>query len=170
MSEPTDNIPEFVLEKLDSYDRDQLDVITDYLLGGAGGAYDDLPEDFKPIVVMQDETTVEAIGEQADRMISGGADRDDLTGYEAMAQDIIDHARSEIGDELATGIARDVASLRLDDAARVQAITGNEQLVVEQLADRYIGYAGPRIKNAFADIADEYAVETPVNLSMNPFE
>ena len=170
MTEPTDEIPEFIAEKLRSYSDDQLDRITDLLLSGSTPSVSGLPEDLKPIVIMQDETTVRAIGETAEGMTkSDGDDRAELTGYEGMAQGIIDHAGEVLGQEVAVPMAQEVPALGVDDDGRVEGIDGSGQIVVEQLADRYIGYAGPQVKTAFADIANEYAVENPVNLNMNPF-
>lgn len=168
MTSHRNDVPEFIVEKLDTYDDDQLGTIVEHILGGSEVPTKELPEDFKTVLAMQDETTAEAIGETADRMLDSGQAAAELTGYEGMAQDIIDHASEEIGEELALAMAGDVTHLELDDG-RVQSITGSKQLVVEQLADGYISYVGPRVKREFSSIADDYAVETPVNLSMNPF-
>lgn len=169
MTEPTDEIPEFVLEKLHSYDTDQLGTITDHLLGGATRSDRDIPEDLRPILVMQDETTLEAIGETANQLAGPDDEATGPTGYEGMAQEIIEYASEQLGTDVARSVARDMDSLRLDEDGEVEEFTGNEQLAVEQLADVYMSYAGPGMKNALADIADGYDVETPVNLNKNPF-
>jgi hypothetical protein len=169
MTEPTDEIPEFILEKLHSYDADTLGVITEHLLGRSTGTDRDLPEDLKPVLVMQDESTLEAIGETADRM-SGPDDEPELSGYEGMAQDIIEYVGGELGEDVALSAAQDIEPIELDQDGHVAEIDGSKQLVVEQLADAYLQYAGPAMKNSLSDIAGQYDVEAPVNLSMNPFE
>jgi len=169
MTGHTDDVPEFILEKLTTYDDDQLGAISKHVHGRSKVPPDDLPEDIVSVLALQDDETVAAVAETVDRMRESDRGSVGLTGYEAMAQEIIDYAREEIGDELALAMARDVKYLRIDEEGGVESILGSEQIVVEHLADEYIGYLGPTAKNAFSNIADEYDVETPVNLNRNPF-
>jgi len=225
MSANHHKVPDFVREKLKTYNKSQLSAIVRYVQDDSQNIPDEMPDEMVSVFALQDETTQRTIGKMAANIVvarhNGGTAKDvlgqrspnqqqdenksternqndrsgerDITqpeqtengtnttsesatdesqmtgqqvGYEGLAQAIIDHVAKDIGAEKAVSMAQSVERLYINEQGYVTEIDGSGQIVVEQLADKYIAYIGITARNELASIADEFDVEPPVNLDM----
>lgn len=81
---------------------------------------------------------------------------DDRTRYIAIISEIIARQSIILGPDIAILKARSVSGLEVNDDGRVTNLTGEGNVILQQLVNTYVELSGMIVKNAMSSIFEKY--------------
>jgi hypothetical protein len=81
---------------------------------------------------------------------------DDRTRYIAIISEIIARQSVILGPDIAILKARSVSGLEVNDDGRVTNLTGEGNVILQQLVNTYVELSGMIVKNAMSSIFEKY--------------
>lgn len=76
--------------------------------------------------------------------------------YNSLITDIVHKQMDILGPEIAVRIANKVPGLKITNDGKVSSIQGDEQQVLQNLIDQYIGLSGQIVKNILEPVFAKY--------------